>query len=172
MIELPRAVYDEIVSRAYAGGDAEVCGVLAGTTVDDAGAGDDGGAGDDAEAGDDADEAGVTGPTAVDEVTVVERAYAADNVAERPQIRYRIDPEEQLELLEAIEADGLDAVGFYHSHPAGPTAPSETDAARATWPDRSYVICALDGYPFVGSWRWRADPEAFERETVAVRGER
>ncbi|ELZ61216.1 MULTISPECIES: desampylase [Halorubrum] len=166
MIELPRAVYDEIVSRAYAGGDAEVCGVLAGTTVGDGEAGDDGGTGDDAGG------AGVTDATAVDEVTLVERAYAAENVADRPQIRYRIDPEEQLELLEAIEADGLDAVGFYHSHPAGPTEPSETDAARATWPDRSYVICALDGYPFVGSWRWRADAEAFERETVAVRGER
>lgn len=170
MIELPRAVYDEIVSRSYAGGEAEVCGVLAGTTVD-RGEADDDGAGD----GDEVTVPGETGVDirrGVDEVTVVERAYAAENVAERPQVRYRIDPEEQLELLEAIDAEELDAVGFYHSHPAGPTEPSETDAARATWPDRSYVICALDGYPFVGSWRWRADAAAFERETVAVRGER
>ncbi|VTT88195.1 Proteasome-associated protease Rpn11 [Halorubrum sp. DM2] len=177
MIEFPRAVYDEIVSRAYAGGEAEVCGILAGTTVNDgeAGVGGDAGVDDGAGVGGDAgvdDGAGVDGRSDVEEVTVVERAYAADNVAETPQIRYRIDPEEQLELLEEIEAAGLDVVGFYHSHPTGPTEPSETDAAEATWPDRSYVICALDGYPFVGSWRWRADAEAFERETVAVRGER
>lgn len=90
------------------------------------------------------------------------------NVAERPEIRYEIDPEELLERIEAIEDDGLDVVGFYHSHPAGPTVPSETDAAQATWTDRSYVIVALDGYPSVGSWRWRGEEDAFEQEPVRV----
>ncbi|WP_138005167.1 desampylase [Halalkalirubrum salinum] len=94
--------------------------------------------------------------------------YAAENVAETPQTRYVMDPEEQFEIIETIEDAGLEIVGFYHSHPAGPTNPSKTDADRATWPEYSYVICALDGYPFVGSWRWRADEEAFEQETIAV----
>ena len=142
MIALSREAYDDVVRHAYEGGEAEVCGVLAGSR---------------GEAG---------------EPAVVSDARRAENVADRPQIRYRIDPEEQLELIEAIEGDGLDVVGFYHSHPTGPTHPSETDAARATWPDRSYVICALDGYPFVGSWRWRDEAEAFEQETVSVRSER
>ena len=142
MIELSRTAYDEIVSHAYGGGEAEVCGVLAGTHGTDG------------------------------EPSVVTDAYEADNAAETPRTRYRIAPEQQLALIEAIEADGLDVVGFYHSHPAGPPRPSETDVARATWPDYSYVICALDGRPFVGSWRWRGDDEGFEQETVAVRGER
>ena len=98
----------------------------------------------------------------------VTETHAAENVAETPQTRYVMDPEEQFEIIETIEDAGLEIVGFYHSHPAGPTNPSETDADRATWPEYSYVICALDGYPFVGSWRWRAEEEAFEQETIAV----
>lgn len=100
--------------------------------------------------------------------TVVDVVHPAENVAETPEIRYRIDPEEQLRLTEDIEGAGLDVAGFYHSHPAGPAQPSATDAARATWPDLSYVIVSLDGYPYVGSWRWRADDETFEQERVAI----
>lgn len=92
--------------------------------------------------------------------------FPAENVAETPQVRYYMDPEEQLEITEEIEDRGLDVVGFYHSHPAGPPEPSDTDAERATWPGYSYVICALDGYPYLGSWRWTDD--GFEREAVAV----
>lgn len=92
--------------------------------------------------------------------------YPAENVADRPQIRYAIDPEEQFEILERIEAAGREVVGFYHSHPAGPAAPSETDRERAAWPGYSCVICAFDGYPYLGSWRWRGD--GFEQEVVAV----
>lgn len=141
MIELSRAAYDSVVSHAHSGGDAEVCGVLAGTRGTDG------------------------------EPSTVTDAHEADNAAETPRTRYRIAPEQQLALIEAIEADGLDVVGFYHSHPAGPARPSETDVAQATWPDYSYVICALDGAPFVGSWRWQGDEAGFEQETVAVRSE-
>ncbi len=142
MIEFTRATYDDVVYHAYDGDEAEVCGVLAGTQGADG------------------------------DPSVVTRTYATENVAETPRIRYLIDPEAQLEAIEAAEDDGLDVVGFYHSHPTGPTEPSETDAARATWPGYSYVICALDGYPYVGSWRWRGEDDGFERETVAVRSDR
>lgn len=98
--------------------------------------------------------------------TCVEAVYPTDNTADRPEIRYTIDPAEQLETIESLEDDGLDVAGFYHSHPTGPSYPSETDASRATWPGMSYVIVALDGYPYVGSWRWRE--EEFEQELVRV----
>jgi len=42
---------------------------------------------------------------------------------------------------------------------------------RATWSDHSDFIYALDGYPFVGPWRWRDDADEFERETVSLRSE-
>lgn len=102
--------------------------------------------------------------------SVVRSVHPAENVADRPETRYYIDPEEQLEITERIEAEGNRVVGFYHSHPAGPPHPSQTDAERATWPGRSYVIVALDGYPYVGSWRWDEDagfvPERITLETA------
>ena len=96
----------------------------------------------------------------------VSDVFPVENVAEAPRIRYAMDPEALLATIDRVEADGMEVVGFYHSHPTGPPHPSETDAERATWPGYSYAICALDGYPYLGSWRWRGDE--FERETVVV----
>jgi proteasome lid subunit RPN8/RPN11 len=90
----------------------------------------------------------------------------AENVAATPRTRYELDPAEQLRLLDEIEEAGDDVVGFYHSHPAGPAGPSETDAAQATWEGYSYVIVDLSGEPVVGSWRWTG--ETFEREEAVV----
>lgn len=134
MLSLPRSAYDAILAHADAGGDEEVCGILAGTRE-----------GDDAR---------------------VEAVHRAENVAERPETRYLIDPEEQLELIEEIEAAGREVIGFYHSHPAGPPVPSDTDAERATWPGYSYAICVPGERPFLDSWRWTG--AAFEREAVAL----
>lgn len=117
--------------------------------------------------GEEAEICGILGGTHEAEQSIVTSVRQAENVAEMPQMRYYIDPEEQLELTEELEANGEEVVGFYHSHPAGPTKPSETDAARATWPGRSYVIVAMDGYPFVGSWRWQNE-DGFEQEIVAI----
>ena len=92
----------------------------------------------------------------------------AENVADTPRSTYRIEPKEQLELMEEIRKRGQDIVGFYHSHPSGPPRPSATDAAQATWPGYSYLIVSLSGeYPFVGSWCWtgeRFQPEVLERK--------
>lgn len=101
--------------------------------------------------------------------TSVESAHRAENAAERPRTEYYIDPVEQLDLVEAIEDRGEDVAGFYHSHPAGPPDPSETDAARAAWPGLSYLVVVLDGdYPYVGSWRWNDEDETFEQEVLQL----
>lgn len=100
--------------------------------------------------------------------TLVTKIYPAENVSEMPEVRYMIGSEDQFDITESIENEGLEVAGFYHSHPAGPTHPSETDEERATWPGLSYVITALDGYPYVGSWRWRADTHSFDQELVRV----
>lgn len=100
--------------------------------------------------------------------SVAERRYPAENAAATPETRYEIAPAEELELLQRVDEAGLDVVGFYHSHPNGPLAPSETDARLAAWPRYSYVIVSLAGETAeVGSWRWTG--ETFEREPVEVR---
>ncbi|WP_049985918.1 desampylase [Halobellus rufus] len=103
-----------------------------------------------------------------DEESLASESHPIANVADRPQSRYELDPEALLERIDLIESRGLDVVGFYHTHPRGPPRPSAVDADRATWTGYSYVICAVDGRPFVGSWRWRG--ERFEQEVVAIDG--
>ena len=99
---------------------------------------------------------------------VVARTLRADNVADAPGTRYEIAPGEELELLERVDEAGQDVVGFYHSHPDGPLAPSAVDARQAAWRGYSYLIVSLaDDEPAVGSWRWTG--EAFRAERVAVR---
>jgi len=57
--------------------------------------------------------------------------------------RYRMDPEQQLQAFLQIDDLNLELLGIYHSHPQGPTRPSETDIAEASYPDTVYVIMCL-----------------------------
>jgi proteasome lid subunit RPN8/RPN11 len=109
---------------------------------------------------------GVLGGSHGEAESVATTSRRAENVAPTPRTRYELDPAEQLRLMDAIEERGDDVVGFYHSHPAGPAEPSETDAAQATWEGYSYVVVDLSGEPAVGSWRWTG--AGFEPEEVAV----
>lgn len=103
-----------------------------------------------------------------DENAVATTAHPMENVADAPHVRYEIDPEALLELLDAAEATDRDVVGFYHSHPAGPASPSDTDHREATWVDHHYVVVSLAGRPpTVDAWTWTGD--TFERDTIAVR---
>lgn len=87
------------------------------------------------------------------------------NVADDPRTRYRLDPAAQLDAMDDLTEQGLDVVGFYHSHPCGPAEPSATDVAEAAWRDYSYVIVSGDGGDWgVNAWRWRGD--GFEEESV------
>jgi proteasome lid subunit RPN8/RPN11 len=113
---------------------------------------------------------GVLGGDYGSDATHVVSAHPAENAAETPETEYYIDPKKQLELMETIEDLGRDVVSFYHSHPAGPSCPSDTDIARATWPGLSYLIVELNGHhPYVGSWRWDADADDFRQEVVRLR---
>ena len=97
-----------------------------------------------------------------EERSTVERIYKAANAATSPETRYEIEPEAELTLLERIDDDGHDVVGFYHSHPRGPLAPSDVDAERAAWVGYSHVIAVPPDR--LGSWRWTG--ERFEREPI------
>jgi proteasome lid subunit RPN8/RPN11 len=58
--------------------------------------------------------------------------------------RYLIDPEDHFAAIHAARAAGKRVVGAYHSHPQGPSQPSESDIAEATGgSDFVYVIVTL-----------------------------
>jgi proteasome lid subunit RPN8/RPN11 len=57
---------------------------------------------------------------------------------------FSLAPEDFLAAEAAAEAEGLEIVGIYHSHPDHPAFPSPRDLARA-WPFYSYVIVNVVG---------------------------
>jgi proteasome lid subunit RPN8/RPN11 len=88
------------------------------------------------------------------------------NVATRPARRYELDPAATLAAIEAATDAGRDHVGFYHSHPEGPAAPSTTDRAEARWPGALYCIVTPGGD--LGAWEWTGG--SFRRYAVECGG--
>lgn len=102
---------------------------------------------------------------------VVERAFRIRNAHSRPIGEYALDPQEHLRLTLHVEDElGLEVVGFYHSHPAGPARLSATDAARASWPGASYLLIHLQPTEGHLSARWDAEKNRFRPEEVVVDG--
>lgn len=81
---------------------------------------------------------------------VVARAVAVRNAHPRPEDAFLLEPQELLAAVLAAEGDGVDVLGFYHSHPRGPPRPSATDAREATWPDAVHLLVWPGGH---GAWR-------------------
>jgi [CysO sulfur-carrier protein]-S-L-cysteine hydrolase len=62
----------------------------------------------------------------------VEKVIEVRNQAQSP-VRFVMDPYEQLKAFDWIESNGLDLLGIFHSHPAGPETASATDIAEAAY---------------------------------------
>lgn len=60
-------------------------------------------------------------------------------------VRFRMDPEEQIKAMLQIEQAGLSLIGIYHSHPAGPSGPSATDYREAAYPEAAYLVWFREG---------------------------
>jgi proteasome lid subunit RPN8/RPN11 len=58
--------------------------------------------------------------------------------------RYNIAPIELVKAQREARTQGLDIVGFYHSHPDHPAQYSTTDFAEAHWFGCAYVITAIE----------------------------
>jgi proteasome lid subunit RPN8/RPN11 len=92
--------------------------------------------------------------------------YRAVN-AEASPLRFRIDPDEQLELHNKIEDAGLELGAIYHSHTRTEPRPSQTDINFAKlWPGVLWIIVGLVGdQPDVQTWRID-DGQVFGAELV------
>lgn len=77
----------------------------------------------------------------------VDEAVPARNIAERPAVRFLIDPHDHLAALRDARRRGLDVVGFYHSHPRSGAQPSPTDVAEASYPNLLTAIAGLGVQP-------------------------
>lgn len=79
----------------------------------------------------------------------VEKVLLVRNQAQSP-VRFVMEPYEQLEAFDWIDSNGLELLGIFHSHPAGPEMASATDIKEAAY-DVIHVIWSRDQ----GHWQAR-----------------
>jgi proteasome lid subunit RPN8/RPN11 len=73
--------------------------------------------------------------------------YPVTNILHSP-IRYRMDPEQQLEVFNQIDDNEWQLLAIYHSHLQGPSVPSNIDIAEAAYPGVIHLIWS----PSDGDW--------------------
>jgi proteasome lid subunit RPN8/RPN11 len=87
-----------------------------------------------------------------------------------PRNRFSITSDDVRDAEKAAREKGIDVVGWYHSHPDHPAAPSEYDRDHA-WPWYSYIIVSVaNGKPEdMTSWRLLDDRSKFTPEALEIR---
>ena len=74
----------------------------------------------------------------------VREAHRAENLnRERARDRYDLNPKDYLRIERDARTRGMEVVGFYHSHPDHPAAPSVFDRDHAH-PGYAYVIWSVE----------------------------
>jgi proteasome lid subunit RPN8/RPN11 len=87
-----------------------------------------------------------------------------------PRNRFSVTSEDVRAAEKAGREQGLDVVGWYHSHPDHPAQPSQYDRDHA-WPWYSYIIVSVaNGEPqYMTSWRLNDDRAEFTPEDLEIR---
>ena len=83
------------------------------------------------------------GKTSDDGLQVAALIRAGNTRTDSAHNRYNIAPIELVKAQREARTQGLDIVGFYHSHPDHPAQWSTTDFAEAHWFGCAYVITAI-----------------------------
>ena len=103
----------------------------------------------------------------------VSRSVRCPNVAPREAQthRFAIDPRAVLNVARSLKGTPESIVGFYHSHPDAPAAPSATDMEFIRlWPETVWLIAPVSG-GHAGEPRawWLDDVEDTAAREIAVR---
>ena len=93
----------------------------------------------------------------------IEDVRAANNVAADRQRCFEIDPQALVDAHRAARSGAPEVLGYYHSHPTGPAAPSTTDRATSSGDGKVWAIVGEDGVTF-----WRDEEAGFAPLPYAV----
>jgi proteasome lid subunit RPN8/RPN11 len=85
-----------------------------------------------------------------------------------PRNRFSVTSDDVRDAELAAQKNGLEVIGWYHSHPDHPALPSEYDREHA-WPWYSYIIVSvMEGKPgVIASWRLTDDRMRFDPEKIS-----
>jgi len=76
--------------------------------------------------------------------TVVRKIMVAHNIL-KSSTNFQIDPEDFLKALYEAEKEGMQLIGFFHSHPAPPHASMTDVRYMRLWPENIWlIISSLD----------------------------
>lgn len=102
---------------------------------------------------------------------VVIETYPISNAREEEAKRNRflIRPEELVRGEKYARENGLDVVGFYHSHPDDRAVPSHYDLEHA-WPTYSYIVVSVEEGQAVDlrSWEMESNRSRFNEEEITA----
>jgi proteasome lid subunit RPN8/RPN11 len=102
----------------------------------------------------------------------VSRIERIDNVRDANRARrYEVSPRDYLRLERLAAEEGVELLGFYHSHPDHPAVPSTYDRDHA-FPFFHYLVCAVaSGRPGeVTAWVLSEDRREFGPEPILEEG--
>jgi len=147
MLYFPKEIYNQIITHAKEAYPNEGCGALIGEEHSEF--------------------RGDKEPEIAKNVLMVFRMKNINK--DRAKDRYEIDPKELLRVEKEAFANGLQVIGFYHSHPDHPDMPSAFDRERA-WPFYSYVIISVKRRKEISvkSWIFEDEKEPFKEEEVKI----
>jgi [CysO sulfur-carrier protein]-S-L-cysteine hydrolase len=83
-------------------------------------------------------------------------------------VSYRLDPAEQLEVFDRIDAEGWDLLGIVHTHTHSEAYPSDTDRKLAFYPEARYLIMSLIDREHPVLRAFRIDDGAIEEEKLEI----
>jgi proteasome lid subunit RPN8/RPN11 len=102
---------------------------------------------------------------------VVYETYRISNAREESAKRNRflITPDELMRGEQYASSKDLEVVGFYHSHPDSPAAPSQYDLEHA-WPTYSYIIVSTSAAQSGDLFSWEQEPDRsrFNQEEITL----
>ncbi len=104
------------------------------------------------------------------ETKIVKQTQAIHNAQKDSEQyhRFLITPEDMLAAEQSARKLGLDVIGFYHSHPDCPAAPSDYDRDHAL-PFYSYIIVSVEKgvAKELTSWELAIDRSVFLPEKIS-----
>jgi proteasome lid subunit RPN8/RPN11 len=107
-------------------------------------------------------------------VACIEKVVRVTNrEQETPRIRYQIAPEDLIRIQRDGRENGLEILGYYHSHPDHPARPSETDrriAADGLSDGVVHVVVGVEAgrEATPRAWIFRDASQAFDEEPFDV----
>lgn len=103
-------------------------------------------------------------------INLLQEVHPAENERQDSRHnRYLITPEQWKQADDYARSRHLGIIGYYHSHPDHPAAPSGFDLDHSCWPGESYIIVSVQqGKAAALNSFTKPDYTKFEQEEVIV----